>query len=358
MLQRTIPVGHALAPESLTFEEPGNAAWAATVEGALVTVRLLDGAVSQLGGGYRHPVGVVPMHDGLTVAIVERTGRIWLARRDQAERGRAQLIADLSGSALAARRHPDAGKLLVLTTRRERGGNADPTIFAVDLAQGAIAEVTHGLTHARTFVADDSRRQLVVLSVTPSGARKLSVVSLDGGAVTPVPGSIGDFDTIVLAPDATTAGVIGVSVDATSPGKLDLIHLDGAPGASMNPALSIVSMTRWGSLLLLASGRTSSRPSGTWMQERSRSIAPRSPVRERLRAARRSARARRSRARRRRVHGPRRPRSAARCPAPLSPRRPTGRSRSCCSPGSGPGSTTWRRGCRVDGRSLLSGGSA
>lgn len=254
MLQHTIPVGHALAPESLTFEEPGNAAWAATVGGELVTVRLLDGAVSQLGGGYRHPVGVVPMHDGLTVAIVERTGRIWLARRDQAARARAQLVADLPGSALAARRHPDTGKLLVLTTRRERGGDADPTIFAVDSAQGTVTEVASGLRYARTFVADDARRQLVVLTVTPSGARKLSVVGLDDAAVTPVPGSIGDFDTIVLAPDASTPGVIGVSTDATSPGRLQLIHLDGTLGATMDPARPVVSMARWGSLLLLASG--------------------------------------------------------------------------------------------------------
>ena len=44
MLQHTLPVGHALAHGSLTFDEPGNSAWAATVDGELVAVRLLDGS--------------------------------------------------------------------------------------------------------------------------------------------------------------------------------------------------------------------------------------------------------------------------------------------------------------------------
>lgn len=126
MIQQLIPVGHALVPGSLSFDEPGNKVWAATANGAIVTVRLLDGRVKLMGFGYRRPVGVVPCYDGLTVAVVERSGRVWLSRRDHAYRSRAGLVADLPARVLAVRRHPDPGRLLVLTTHSASGGEGKP----------------------------------------------------------------------------------------------------------------------------------------------------------------------------------------------------------------------------------------
>ena len=81
MLRKVITVGQNLVGESLTFDAPGNRVWAATTQGALVTVRLLDQQIRQIGWGYRRPIAVIPMHDGLLVAVVERSGRTWLRVR-------------------------------------------------------------------------------------------------------------------------------------------------------------------------------------------------------------------------------------------------------------------------------------
>src|SRR5687768_17371441 len=116
MLQRALTIGDNLIPGTLNFDEPGNAVWAATTNGRLVTVRLLDQRIKRVGAGYRRAVGVIPGHDGLTVAVVEANGRVWLASRESASRSRAQLVGDLPGRALGARRHPDPGSLLVLAT--------------------------------------------------------------------------------------------------------------------------------------------------------------------------------------------------------------------------------------------------
>ena len=185
MLQRVITVGQELAAESLTFDEAGNTAWAATTSGALVTVRLLDQRVTLIGSGYRRPIGVIPGHDGLTVAVVERNGRTWLALRDQASRLRAQFVIDLPGRVLAARRHPEPGRLLVLSAVGAPAGSPEATIFSVDLRDGTANIVADGLADARTFVVDEARRELVVLIVTEAGERSLTAIGLDDGAVTP-----------------------------------------------------------------------------------------------------------------------------------------------------------------------------
>lgn len=254
MLQRVITVGHDLVAESLAFDESGNMAWAATTNGALVTARLLDQRIELIGSGYRRPVGVIPGHDGLTVAVVERNGRTWLARRDQASRSRAQLVMDLPGRVLAARRHLEPQKLLVLTTRQIADGEPDPTIFSVDLADGTANVVTSGLTDARTFVVEEARRELVILAITPSGERTLSVVNLDNGAVTPTADVPLAFDTILTSPNPAELAVIGVFADDTSPGQLTLLRFDGTTGSTLDLGRPVTSLTRWGSLVLAASG--------------------------------------------------------------------------------------------------------
>ena len=153
MLQRTIAVGHNLVPGSLSFDETRNTAWAATTNGGIVSVRLLDRRIELLGSGYRRPVAVIPGHDGLTVCVVERSGRVWRARRDQASRTFAQLVTDLPGRALAARRHPDSARILVLMATA-----GDTAMSSIDLDDGTTTVIASGLTDAVTFTVDKGRR--------------------------------------------------------------------------------------------------------------------------------------------------------------------------------------------------------
>ena len=254
MLRKVITVGQNLVGESLTFDAPGNKVWAATTQGALVTVRLLDQQIRQIGWGYRRPIAVIPMHDGLLVAVVERSGRTWLARRDTASRSRAQLVIDLPGRTLAARRHPDTGRLLVLTTLQVEGGDPSPTLFSLSLGDGTLQVVASDLTDARTFVVDEGRRELVVLSVTPDGDRQLSVIGLDDGVTVSVSDVALEFDTILTSPDPAEHAVVGAFADATSNGRLTLQRFDGTSGATFDLARPVSGLTRWGSLVLAASG--------------------------------------------------------------------------------------------------------
>ena len=256
MLQRVIPVGNDLVPESLSFDGPGNLVWAVTLSGEIVTVRLLDRRVELVGAGYQRPVAVIRNHDGLTLAVVEQDGSTLLAARSGAARNRAAVLADLPGQALAARRHVDVGSVLVLTTHHAEDGPPDPTIFRVHLQDGTSTIVASGLAHARTFVVDEGRRELVVLTVTPNGDRQLLAVGLDDGVVTPGPQVPFPFSTIVTPPNVADHGVIGGAIDQPVPGQgeLALMRLDGTAGPALSLDRSVLGLTRWGSLIVGAAG--------------------------------------------------------------------------------------------------------
>lgn len=119
------------------------------MEDRCFNVRFLDRRIELLGSGYRRPVAVIPGHDGLTVSIVERSGRVWRARRDQASRTFAQLVTDLPGRPLAARRHSDAARILVLTSTA-----SDTAMSSIDMNDGTITDIAGGLTDAVTFTVD------------------------------------------------------------------------------------------------------------------------------------------------------------------------------------------------------------
>jgi hypothetical protein len=248
MLQSTVAVGHNLVPGSLSFDETGNTAWAATTNGSIVTVRLLDRRIELLGSGYRRPVAVIPGHDGLTVSVVERSGRVWRARRDQASRAFAQLVTDLPGRALAARRHPDAARILVLTATA-----GDTEMSSINLNDGTTTTIASGLTHAVTFTVDTGRRELVVLSIDLDDVRQLTIVGLDDGAISPGPAFDTAFDAVLNAPDGQRA-IIGAFQDDVSPGQISFLDLDGNTGSMFDVGRPVESMERWGSLLLLVSG--------------------------------------------------------------------------------------------------------
>jgi hypothetical protein len=251
MLQWTIPTGHAFVKGCLQFDEPSNTVWGAATSGELVTIRLLDRRAEVRGAGYDQPVAAVPNSDGLTVVIVDRSGQVWLARRDQADQAGARLVATVPSEALAAQRHPDTGLLLVLTSG-SYGIDPGPIILTVDLESGAVTTVAGGLTDAQTFVVDERLRTVVVLSAAPGVDPQLTVIGLDDGAVSPVPGVLPQITGIVTSPDPAAPGVVAVLEPV---GSLALIRPDGTTGASMNLGAPIDSLTRWRSLIIAASGQ-------------------------------------------------------------------------------------------------------
>src|SRR5260370_25649001 len=180
MIKWTIAAGHAFDRGCLHFDEPGNTVWGAATSGELVTIRLLDRRVQVPGAGYDQPVAAVPNSDGLPVVIVDRSGRVWLARRDQAGQAAARLVATVPNDALAAQRHPDTGLLLVLTSG-SFGIDPGPTIVTVDLESGVVTTVASGLLDAQTFVVAETLRTAVVLSAAPRADTRPTVLGFNAG---------------------------------------------------------------------------------------------------------------------------------------------------------------------------------
>ena len=96
MYRRTISTNTALVPDSLRLVESRNSVYAATTDGRLIAIRLFDGALVELGAGYVSPVGVVPLTDGLRLAVAESEGAVLVVARDAADRNHARLLAQLS----------------------------------------------------------------------------------------------------------------------------------------------------------------------------------------------------------------------------------------------------------------------
>lgn len=251
MLQRTIPTGQVLALNSLSFESAGNAVWAVTSAGDVVTVRLLDERVDVLGSGYLDPVAVVPLADGLRVAVAEATGALWLTRRDAADRAQARALASVPGGAIAAHRHPDPNLLLVLAAG-SLDGDPTPQLVTCSLETGDLTVVSSDLEGARTFVVDPALRQAAVLSVLADGSRALRLVDLDSGSGSSVTG-LPPYDHLTTSPDPAQPGVLATRADQTA-GQLVLVTDSGAEVATEDVGAPIDGLTRWGSLVLVASG--------------------------------------------------------------------------------------------------------
>src|SRR5690349_14283464 len=105
----------AAAPVALHFDEPGNTLWYPTAAGEVHTVRFSDRRTRLRGSGFTQPVAAVPLHDGLGVAVVEASGRVFVAHRDDVSPAASAEVVTVAGPVLAAHRHPDLNRLLVLT---------------------------------------------------------------------------------------------------------------------------------------------------------------------------------------------------------------------------------------------------
>jgi hypothetical protein len=253
MLEQVIATGHTLVLGSLIFDPPDNCVWGVSTAGAVVTVRLLDERVSELGAGYHEPIAAIPLHDGLTLAVVERAGHIRWAQRDAASSDLAAPVATVPGSALAARRHPDAGHIAVLASEGLDGAEPGPAVLLCDLADGTLTAIATGLIGARTLVVDEDLRRAVVSSVQPDGTGHASVVDLNDGSIisqTATP----PFDSVITCPEPNPQGIIGAAADATSLGRLTQVHDDGTVAQTRDLARPLQGLTRWGSLILAASG--------------------------------------------------------------------------------------------------------
>ncbi len=251
MLQRTIPTGEALVPDSLDFSTARNAIWAATVDGRILVVRLFDEQVSVVGSGFVDPVGVVPLADGLRVAVAERGGSILLAGRDAADRCDAREFVSVPFTVLGVRADAEPLSLLILTEGSLDGG-VGPALLRADLETGLLSIVVDGLDGARTFVVDEAARAAKILATSGDGGRTLTTVDLtDGTASTE---GIGDYDHLGTVPEILGSGVLVTRADPARPGSDVLVHFDRGETTVEPLDVQVDAVIRWGSMVLIAAG--------------------------------------------------------------------------------------------------------
>jgi hypothetical protein len=99
----TIPLGAAPSVGPAMFRDADTAVFIATTDGAVLSCRLLDGAVRKHGSGHTAPIAALPAPDGLGIYVVEAAGRILEVYREEADAAQAVLVADLQQTVIAAR---------------------------------------------------------------------------------------------------------------------------------------------------------------------------------------------------------------------------------------------------------------
>lgn len=246
MLQHTIHTSQELVPDSLSFSEARNAIWAVTADGRLVAIRLFDKQLRQVGSGYVDPVGVVPLPDGLRLAVAEQGGSVLVVRRDAANRADARELADVPGAVLGIREHVEPGLLLILAD------DSGPQLLSCDVDSGALSVVAGDLEDARSFVVDDGERTAIVLAVHPDDSRTLTVINLDDGTVSSE--DVADYDHLGTVPSAVGVGAFATRPDPARPGKDVLVHWDNGETTVEPLDGAVDGITRWGSMVLLAAG--------------------------------------------------------------------------------------------------------
>lgn len=228
-----IPLPASVRSANVMFDEPRNLVWC-VAQGTLQTVRLMDGLTSTYGG-YVDPIAVVPLGDGLSVAVVEADGRLLVAPLDDPVPGSSATIAMIEPAPQVVMRSLfDATSVIV-----DRGDD----LVAVDTGSGAIRVVATGVSGLTGVVG------------TPTGAYGLREV---GGVPTVVRSDLdgqlavevatlpsGDW---CLAPHPDGAGVLAVD----TAGDAAAVHDDGTVDLAVQLlATAPVAITRWGGLLLV-----------------------------------------------------------------------------------------------------------
>ena len=249
MYLRTIPVGTDVVADSVHFVASRNSVYAATVDGRLLAVRLFDGTVVELGTGFNSPVGVVQLADGIRLAVGESEGTVLVVGRDTADRGHARVLAQLPSYVLALDEHPDADALLILSDSLPDG--TLPQLLRCDLENGDIDVIAGDLEGARTLNVDADGRTALVFSAVAGSGRTLTTVNLDDGSMDTV--ATEDYDHIAYAPTGGALGVFATRFDPTADSDV-LTFWDGAESVAVPLPGPVTGLTRWGSLVLVASG--------------------------------------------------------------------------------------------------------
>ncbi|HJT58574.1 MAG TPA: hypothetical protein VJ761_18850 [Ktedonobacteraceae bacterium] len=242
MPHKSIPLAHLVSPGCVAFLEPDNALWLGTEAGEIISLRLLDGRVTVLGGGYLQPVAALPLSNGLGVLVVERSGRLLIASRDAVDAANSVIVADLARPLAAACLHPDGQLALVL-----EAGNTSQ-LLQIDLATGAAQAFAEELADPTALTIAEATRQAIIVERTGAGLR-LATVDLDAGTIDR-PATALDTDTVSLvsAPDATA----GVIVATGLAGNLAFVSVTGQPDVpGPTVGVEVRGLARWGSLILV-----------------------------------------------------------------------------------------------------------
>ncbi len=231
------------APVATVFDETSNSAWLTGADGAIRTVRLLDAAVRVRGTGYADPVAALPLLDGLRLVVVEQAGDLWLCRRDSADRPGARRVAGLDAPVRGALLGPD-GSVLVLHDQPDAAGR----VTAVSPDTGATWIVAADLPPLSAVVADEGRDRLVLLGgEETAGALDVLTVDLGTGSAEHWGAAPASTATVLPSPGGQEVLLCGCS-----DGHLRGVTPDGTVVADASVGASVVGLSHWGRLLLIA----------------------------------------------------------------------------------------------------------
>ncbi len=252
MLRTSVPTGHDIVPDSLTFHASANEVWAVTPVGEIVAVRLLDRRVRTVGTGYVDPVAAVPLADSLRLVVVEADGTVLVAHRDLADRASAGMLTSVPGGAVAAASDHSSEAVLIICAGSV-DGDPGPQLVSCSASDGSFTVLASGLTGAKAMTVDPEQRRAVVLATVPGDPGELVVVDLDGGGVVDRIGGLPAYEHLVIAPDPGEPGVI--TEDSNAPGDLVVVQPNGDEGTRENLPDPVEGLTRWGSLVIACSGQ-------------------------------------------------------------------------------------------------------
>jgi hypothetical protein len=239
----TIPLGAAPSVGPAMFRDADTAVFIATTDGAVLSCRLLDGAVRKHGSGHTAPIAALPAPDGLGIYVVEAAGRILEVYREEADAAQAVLVADLQQTVIAARL--DARGAALFAVGEGDGGS----LHRVDLASGSASQLAANLgaidETIKDLVVDDANDRVVLLR---SGAGGAHLVIADLAALTEaaVPlAAPADAQAMVLASDAAGGLIVaGAGGDLARVG-FDGQTLEAGPSLAVSVRALLFPKTRW-----------------------------------------------------------------------------------------------------------------
>jgi hypothetical protein len=223
------------------FDLARNSIWLAGTDGRCAAFRVYDRSIQVEGSGYTDPIAVVPLADGLQVAVVQRDGVVWAADRQRPDQRHARLIWTSPDGAVAATSGPD-GHLLVLTDAA--------AVVSLDPGTGTVEVVVADAGEAVALAVDEQFTTTLLLGPAPGGGGTDAVLR----RVTLATGDVVDVVVAAAAPAAVVSAPIGAAgaLIADGPDVL-LVATGGATGTVVTLPGPVLGLARWGSLVLAAS---------------------------------------------------------------------------------------------------------